>query len=281
MYERKDIMNHAKGFEGWYFKHQSGNATVAFIVGRAESGAFVQVLTDDFSQQFPINELRSAHGLLRADNCLFSHRGCRIMLPDLHGCIRYHALSPLHSDIMGPFRFFPMECRHSVISMMHTLEGTLQIGTQRICFDGGTGYIEGDCGTSFPSSYLWMQCNRFAVPCSVMVAVANIPFAGTSFTGCIAAILFNGREYRFATYRGVHILAATAQHICLSQGSLLFEADLRPADQGHALAAPHNGRMTAIIRETHRATVRCRLWCKGKLVFDLRSEQGSLEVQEM
>ena len=31
-----------KGFEGWYFKHQKGDDMVAFIPGRAESGAFIQ-----------------------------------------------------------------------------------------------------------------------------------------------------------------------------------------------------------------------------------------------
>ena len=31
-------------FEGWYFKHQKGRDTVAFIPGQAKSGAFVQVI---------------------------------------------------------------------------------------------------------------------------------------------------------------------------------------------------------------------------------------------
>ena len=35
----------------------------------------------------------------------------------------------------------------------------------------GLGYAEKDSGTSFPRSYLWMQCNDFSEPCSVMVSI--------------------------------------------------------------------------------------------------------------
>ena len=35
-------MSGQKGFEGWYFKHQKGDDMVAFIPGKAESGAFIQ-----------------------------------------------------------------------------------------------------------------------------------------------------------------------------------------------------------------------------------------------
>lgn len=34
-----------KGFEGWYLKHQRGKDMLAFIPGRAESGAFVQMVS--------------------------------------------------------------------------------------------------------------------------------------------------------------------------------------------------------------------------------------------
>lgn len=44
-------MSGQKGFEGWYFKHQKGDDMVAFIPGQAESGAFIQLI----SQEAPNN----------------------------------------------------------------------------------------------------------------------------------------------------------------------------------------------------------------------------------
>ena len=100
-------------------------------------------------------------------------------------------------------------------------------------FEGGLGYVEKDSGTSFfPRSYLWMQCNDFPSACSIMISIAHIPFCGSSFRGCICAIVYQGREYRLATYRGVKVQAFTPEHICLSQGSLLLELDI---------TSPHTG----------------------------------------
>ena len=35
-------------------------------------------------------------------------------------------------------------------------------GEQTIDFTNGVGYIEGDSGTSFPESYVWVHCNDFS-----------------------------------------------------------------------------------------------------------------------
>ena len=37
---------------------------------------------------------------------------------------------------------------------------------------------------------------------SICVCAADVPLYGTSITGCIGAILYEGKEYRFATYLG-------------------------------------------------------------------------------
>ena len=266
-----------KGFEGWYFKHQKGDDMIAFIPGRAESGAFVQMISKDGSRQFGVPELSVGGGVIRAGLCAFSRRGCKIDLPGVCGEIGYGELTPLRSDIMGPFRFFPMECRHGVISMGHTLSGSLKIGGESHNFDGGAGYIEKDSGTSFPSSYLWLQCNDFNEQCSIMTSVAHIPFYGMNFSGCICAVVYRGREYRLATYNGVRIHAAGAEHICLSQRELLFEIDMKPLSGGHPLSAPVLGQMSGTVRESCNAVIHARLWERGKAVFDLDSDRASYE----
>ena len=221
-------MSGQKGFEGWYFKHQKGDDMAAFIPGRAESGAFIQVISQEGARQFEVSNLTVRGGMIRADQCCFSRQGCRIDLPGVSGEITYGPFAPLGSDIMGPFRFFPMECRHGVVSMAHTLQGSVRMDGCTHSFDGGLGYIEKDSGTSFPCSYLWLQCSDFPKPCSLMLSIAHVPFCASSFRGCICAVLYQGREYRLVTYRGVKILSFSPEHICLSQGGLLLELDIAP-----------------------------------------------------
>lgn len=266
-----------KGFEGWYFKHQKGGDMIAFIPGRAESGAFVQVISSSGSRQFDVPELTVEGGVVRAGNCSFSRQGCRIDLPGISGEVAYGDLTPLRSDIMGPFRFFPMECRHGVISMGHSLSGSLLVDGQRLDLTGGEGYLEKDSGTSFPSSYLWLQCNSFPEPCSLMVSVARIPFCGLHFRGCICALLYGGREYRLATYRGVRIRAFGPEYLCLTQGGLRLEIDITLSHGGHLLRSPVKGRMSGAIRESSNAAVRVRFWEDGRQHFDLSSSHAAYE----
>ena len=124
---------------------------------------------------------------------------------------------------MGPFRFFPMECRHGVL------------------------------------------------------AIARIPFGGVTFRGCICAILYRGKEYRLATYRGVQICSFSPEHIRLSQDALALELDMAPTQAGHPLCAPQQGKMSHIIRESCNVHLRARLTQKGKTIFDLQSDHGVYE----
>ena len=74
-----------KGFEGWYFKHQRGEEMVAFIPGRAESGPFLQMISPQGARQFAVSRLTAGGGMVRADRCWFSTRGCHIELPGVRG----------------------------------------------------------------------------------------------------------------------------------------------------------------------------------------------------
>ena len=267
----------AKHFEGWYFKHYKDGETIAFIPGRAKNGAFVQFIENEGARSFDVTDFRVEHGVIYADDCVFSGSGIVIDLPGIKGKLSYGPLTPLKSDIMGPFRYFPMECRHGVISMRHEINGSLTVDGKEKRFDGGIGYIEKDSGISFPKEYLWLQCSCRRQKCSLMLSIAAIPFAGLHFTGCICAVVFGGREYRFATYRGVRILAAGPGHICLSQNGLLLEADVRCPETGHPLRSPVLGEMTGVVRESNKAKVHARLWDSGRLVMNMTFANAGYE----
>jgi hypothetical protein len=73
------------------------------------------------------------HGpFVSADGNLFTGTGIKIDIETeditVKGSLQFGKLTPLRYDIMGPFRYVPlMECRHMVVSMSHTVNGTLHV----------------------------------------------------------------------------------------------------------------------------------------------------------
>lgn len=268
-------------FEGWYFKQQKDDMTIALIAGRSSEEAFVQVITNDESHyiSYPLDQYQRG-AVVRVGGNLFSKRGISLDLKTpqikLMGSIRFLNLTPLATDIMGPFSVLPMQCSHMVVSMYHDLEGQLSLRDRIMDFSGGIGYIEGDRGVSFPQHYVWFHCNDFEDKRSIMVSVASVPLLGFAFKGCICAIWHHGKEYRLATYRGVRIVAATEWRIELSQGDLRLIVEVEP-QTGYQLAAPHCGKMRRLIHDAPACKARVWFYQKGRLVFDGTSRQASFE----
>lgn len=256
-------------FEGFYFKHQASGCTLALIPGISTDCAFIQIITDNgsYNVEYPKHEYKkTADTSISIGGSVFSKKGIHLNIQTpvvaLTGVLAYKNLTPLKSDIMGPFRFLPMECRHGVISMRHSISGSVTLNGETVCFDGGTGYIETDSGTSFPKDYTWIQCNDFGQCCSIMASVAHIPFAGAHFRGCICAILLGGREYRLATYKGVKIMRCEDGSLELAQGKFRLEIAIECQD-GHLLRAPKSGLMRRMIRECVSCPARFR-FTKGE-----------------
>ena len=180
---------------------------------------------------------------------------------------------------MGPFAYVPMETKHTVFSMRHQVTGSIRLNGDALDIRNGIGYMEGDRGHTFPRSYFWMQCLDVRQDASVMLAIAEIPLGPIRFTGCIGIVALGETEYRFATYRGVRIVEASSRRLVLRQGRYLLEASFA-AREAHPLRAPRTDGMTRTIRECNRARARFRFWEGGGLVFDLCSENASLECEE-
>lgn len=279
-------------FEGWYFKCQTkAGRSIALIpafhrdAGNRQS-ASLQVIADNGSWwlEYPPEAFSASQTQLeiRIGPAAFSEAGISLKIDQpelsLHGRLDFGAFLPLKSDIMGPFRFLPnMECAHGVISMRHSLQGTLTLNGEPLDFNGGTGYLETDRGRGFPSAYLWAQC---AWPHgSLMLSVAAIPVAGLRFTGCICALILNGKEYRLATYRGVSVERWSGGGALLRQGKYRLEVELLE-EQPQPLRAPVNGAMGRTIHESLCAKLRCRFWSRDTLLLDRTEGTGSLEYSD-
>ena len=122
-------------FEGWYVKQQSDDEVIAFIpaLHTAPNGqrtASLQIATPgaSYSVPYPSMEIEPGRRALRIGESLFSPSGCTL---DVHsggvtlaGTLAFSQVRPPRYDIMGPFRFAPrMQCRHTVISMAHRVDG--------------------------------------------------------------------------------------------------------------------------------------------------------------
>lgn len=270
-----------KYFEGWYLKHQTEGQTLALIPGRSADKAFIQVVTEHqaYDVCFPLQDYERTD-LARIGNNIFSCRGIQL---DIHtealaltGHLQYTDATPIKGDIMGPFQFLPMECRHCVISMNHALQGVLTLNGETIDFSGGTGYIEGDRGRSFPRNYVWVQSNDFEEECSIMAAVAQIPFAGFWFWGCICVIWHQNKEYRLATYLGARTIKRTETELEIRQGQYRLIVEVEP-NRGHALAAPQQGFMVRTIHESPSLSARFRFMVHDHLMIDSISKRTSYE----
>ena len=245
-------------FSGWYFKIQTKEKSIAIIPvvhgAGQKSTCYIQFISDaetDFQA-------------------------------DVKGWLRLSDLTPIKYDIMGPFQFVPcMECRHSVYSMMHCVDGVLRINGRDYSFENAWGYWEGDRGHSFPKEYAWTQSfieNNGSLQGSLMLSVADIPLAGFHFTGIIGIVYWKGKEYRFATYLGARVVQKERQRILIRQGDMELEARLLE-QQAHPLQAPVGGKMQRVIRENIRCKAFYRFRRKGRTIFAFETQQASFEYE--
>lgn len=278
-------------FEGWYYKQRADDYMIAFIPGRADSGAFIQVIDSYGTRSFGMPDFYAYGDTVRTGNCIFSPRGLKVELPGIRGVLKYSGITPLKYDIMGPFSVLPMQCSHGIVSMYHTANGRLEVDGTLHSFKNAAGYIEKDCGRSFPRSYLWIQCNSFspsgafiqasatAFMQAFMLSIAHIPFLGASFTGCICVLIYGGKEYRFATYLGVRIISDN-DRIILTQGKMQLEIVCYPLCDGKELSAPQMGRMNESVRESCDAYLKLTLTESGKILAELESRYATYEKRQ-
>ncbi len=301
-------------FYGWYLKCQSGTQTVAIIPAVHETNGnktySIQIITEEmaWNQRFTQGKMQivqkkgNLYRTWQIGKNTFGQNGLYLDIDSqklkVKGCLRFSNHMPIKYDIMGPFAFVPcMECRHSVYSMQHQVNGKLYINGKAYVFRDAWGYWEGDSGHSFPQKYAWtqsflfheknwankkwlleLQTNILNPDGSIMLSVADIPFAGIRFTGVIGIVNWKGKAYRFATYLGARVIQNSRNRLLVRQGNMEFEARLLE-ENAHALQAPVNGAMRRTIRENLTCKAFYRLCKRGETVFAVETERASFEFE--
>lgn len=274
-------------FYGWYLKCQSDSQTLAVISAVHGAGqkqtCSIQIITDDDAWNVPFSAnvyRREGKNIFIGKNRFGKNGIClSIHAPQLsvEGNLFFGPLSPLKYDIMGPFALVPfMECRHSIWSMQHSVRGTVHINDREYTFMNDRAYWEGDRGRSFPSKYLWTQC--FLPKGSLMLSVADIPMAGMHFTGIIGNVLWNGKQYRLATYLGARLLRLQDRKIRIIQGNM--ELDLCLLEEAkHSLKAPVKGSMVRTIHESVSCKASYLFRKDGHTLFSIETNRASFEQE--
>ena len=300
-------------FEGWYFKQVSEDlkTTISIIPGISldenDPHCFIQLISTKMSDAFKDTSLQTEYFRFPldafsykedpfyfqiADN-YFSETGISIFLESEHlklkgqiyfGAFRGIDTNWIHPNIMGFFAYIPkMECYHGIVSMTHSLKGSLDLNEEKVSFENGKGYIEKDWGRSFPNTYLWIQSNHFGESdAALMCSVANIPFMGTAFRGFICNLYLSGKEYRFASYNKsklkVHEFSPTRTRLTLSRKDLIIKIDAS-MENGALLQAPHLGVMSHRIKEGLFGEVSVTLQnSSGNILFCSVGHQCGIEL---
>ncbi|WFA10047.1 tocopherol cyclase family protein [Tissierella sp. Yu-01] len=297
-------------FEGWYFKHVSSDLKniISVIPGISKNlndpHSFIQTiiytenngkksLTTNYHRfSYKDFKYRKDPFSLQIDRNIFKRE---VMILDLfgeyytlQGRVKYTDFTDIKRNIcspnaMGYFAYIPnMECYHDIVSMNHSLKGSLYLNYKLVDFNKGKGYIEKDWGTSFPKDYIWIQSNNFEVSdASIMCSIAHIPFLNTFFRGFICNFIFNGKEFRFATYNRSKItkekVIDNKVEITIEKDNLKLEIKAEISNRGK-LKAPKNGVMDIVIKEGLSGLIDVRLSRKSEILFQGHGNPCSIEV---
>ncbi len=298
-----------KYFEGWYFKivSKDENSIFALIPGVSygidgnKPHSFIQLIDgincSSLYHTYDIKDFRYSKDdfeLWIGPN-YFSSRKVDIDLAadslSIKGKLNFEDTAPwpvsaFSPGIMGWYAFVPfMECYHGILSMKHSIGGSLIINNKSVDFTGGRGYMEKDWGRSFPSSWIWMQSNYFENPSvSFTASIARIPWFGKFFTGVIAGLSIDGKLYRFATYTGAGVEKLSHQSgnvsLRIRDKHMYLDILTRESSSGK-LYSPRNGGMEGIIDESMSAYISVALgerYNAGNVIFEGMGRNSGLEI---
>jgi len=244
---------HEHFFEGWYYRFVDLSSSKSVIVipalyvnrKKERSYACIQIMDSDthtscfhqFKQDSVTIDKHNFDLSISSNRFTTEYLTLDIDEPGrrVKGTIRLTNLRPwpvtlFSPGAMGWYAFMPfMQCYHGVLSFDHRIEGRLVIDDREYDFSPGRGYLEKDWGHRFPEGYLWLQSNQFpSAGSSVFVSIARIPWIRGAFRGLLAALLHNGRLYRFTTYTGASLdtIRVDEQHIRLSITDHKYRLDI-------------------------------------------------------
>jgi hypothetical protein len=292
-------------FEGWYYKLVNADTSRILAVipgislGKEENYPFIQLINGRTGNthfiQYSMSDVQFARDDFRIsidDNHFYSNglkldirRGELAFSGELEfKNMVVYPVTTLSPGVMGWYRFVPtMECYHGILSMNHSISGSLEISGKTVDFTGGKGYLEKDWGKSMPIAWIWIQSNHFQrQDMSVSFSIANIPWKKSAFTGFLIIVSIGDRFYRFTTYNRSRIIKLLEK-----DGTVVFEVENRHyrlsveaiSEKTGNLMAPVEGVMERTIHESIGAKVNLKLMHRdGSIIIEDSGDPAGMEI---
>lgn len=292
-------------FEGWYFKHVSANLAHvwSFIPGislnEKDPHAFIQVINGITGytayitypvEQFSFNK-DSLDLIIGKSRFTENYISLDIESDNIKikGKISFsdnikYPSSLFSPGIMGWYSFVPfMECKHGIVSVNHTLTGSLTIDNLEVSFTGGKGYIEKDWGTSFPEAWVWLQSNNFSDPgTSFTFSLAKIPWLGKFFIGFIVFLYYKSEFIIFSTYNKSELtdILQDSDSVSMTLKNKKYILKFKAVKKTFGeLKAPASGDMSRRIKESVDSDVTLNLFDNNNnLLYSDEGKRAGLEV---
>jgi tocopherol cyclase len=291
-------------FEGWYFKmvskdrkHKMAVIPGVFLDEHNNEHCFIQILDGTHQTDYHRFPYRVFHAQgnpfrVRIEENLFSPERLILNVRGDHRRIQGELIFKnrhpwpvrlFSPGVMGWYAFVPtMECYHGVLSMDHTIEGTLTVDGHDVDFSGGRGYMEKDWGVSFPLTYVWLQCNHFHQHnVSVMVSVAHIPWKKRTFRGFLVGLLMEGRFIRLTTYTGAVIghLSVSDHEVSMTCHDRRIQLELKAKRRaGGTLYGPDGIQMHQHVSESLCSDVSLTVRERNQILLQSIGHPAALEV---
>lgn len=302
--------NNSQHFEGWYFKlvDKDQQNFYAFIPGifidknKTDSHSFIQIFNGvnnkTYYNRFPIEDFQSKDYDFKIQINSNSFSSNKIFLDlnnsslKINGELNFENLihwpkTLISPGIMGWYTWVPfMECYHGIVSLNHSIQGSLNINDKKVDFSNGKGYTEKDWGKSFPEAWIWCQSNHFSTEnVSVTGSIAIIPWITKPFLGFIFGLWHKNKLYRFTTYTGTKLIHLEMEESKIQsvfeQKELTLEIIINRTNGGFLQAPKING-MTHQISETMNSTVEVKLSQKSnnknEIIFEDTGRHAGFEI---
>ncbi len=183
---------------------------------------------------------------------------------NIFGKVKFiESISPKY-DIMGPFsKLRNIPCRTGIFNMYSKVEGEIYLEKEKLDFNSGTLYIQGESGDFFPEKYIWYNSDK--------ITHSKVSNDLNAITMCVTKLrnsklfyisfLLEGNQYVFSTYNGGRIKSLTLKKrgsseiidVKIKQQDLLFNIRIiKP--KGHLLTYPFEN-MCKTVRESINSTM--------------------------
>lgn len=304
------LNKNSQHFEGWYFKivDKDQQNLYAIIPGifidknKNDSHSFIQIFdgikNKTYYNRFPIEDFHSSEYdfIIQINSNSFSSNKMILDLNNsplkINGELIFENLvqwpkTLIAPGIMGWYTWVPfMECYHGIVSLNHSIQGSLNINDQIIDFSKGKGYTEKDWGKSFPEAWIWCQSNHFSSEnVSITGSIAIIPWIRKPFLGLILGLWFKNKLYRFTTYSGAKLIHLKVEEnkikSVFKQKDITMEIIINRVDGGYLQAPTING-MTHRISESIKSNVEIKLSKtsngKSEIIFNDIGRHAGFEI---